>query len=65
MNRTCNTYEKQQGKRFPYEVDNVMPTTDLDAWETNAKALFNKLSNRGCQLIEYTVIEATRTFVRQ
>jgi hypothetical protein len=61
MNRTCNTYEKQQGKRFPYEVDNVMPTTDLDAWETNAKAL----SNRGCQLIEFTVIEAKRTFVRQ
>jgi hypothetical protein len=40
-------YEKEQEKRFAYEVDNVMPTTDRDAWETNAKALFNKI----CKLI--------------
>jgi hypothetical protein len=35
-----------------YEVENVMPTTDRDAWETNAKALFNNIFNRGYQLIE-------------
>jgi hypothetical protein len=49
---TWSTYEKEQGKRFVYEVKNVMPTMDRDAWETNAKALFNKNSNRGYQLIE-------------
>jgi hypothetical protein len=31
INRTWNTYEKEQGKRFVYEVENVMPTTDRDA----------------------------------
>jgi hypothetical protein len=36
INRTWSTYEKEQGKRFVYEVKNVMPTMDRDAWETNA-----------------------------
>jgi hypothetical protein len=53
INRTCNTYEKEQGKWFPYKVDNVMPTRDVDAWETNAKALFNRFSNHGYQLIKF------------
>jgi hypothetical protein len=52
INRTWNTYEKEQGKRFVYEVENVMPMTDHDARETNAKALFNKIFNRGYQFIE-------------
>jgi hypothetical protein len=50
-NCTWNTYEKEHVKRFAYEADNVMPMTDRDAWETNAKALFNKISKQSNKLI--------------
>jgi hypothetical protein len=46
-----NAYEEQQGQQFAYEDNTVMVMTDRGAWESNAKALFNKISNRRYQLI--------------